>query len=121
MTTPCEHFSEIRPVEPRTDGCEECLALGVKWTQLRICLSCGHVGCCEDSRHAHALQHFNTTGHPMISSLERGEAWGWCYIDRRYFEPMPGPLPKRAAGIRAIWRRVLRRRAFRPVRDQARK
>ena len=109
MITPCPHFSDIRAVEPRTDGCEECMELGVPWNQLRVCLTCGHVGCCEDSKHAHALQHFNATGHPMIASLEPGEDWGWCYVDRRYFDPMPGPLPRRATGLKAIWKRLRRR------------
>ena len=71
MTDSCEHFSEIRPVEPSADGCEDCIRIGAKWTQLRVCLTCGHAACCEDSPHAHALAHFNATGHPMISSLER--------------------------------------------------
>jgi uncharacterized UBP type Zn finger protein len=109
MVVPCPHFSEIRDVEPRTSGCEECMALGVRWNQLRVCLSCGHVGCCEDSKHAHALQHFNATGHPMIASLEADERWGWCYVDRRYFDPMPGPLPRRPTRLKALWRRLRRR------------
>ena len=95
MIEPCEHFDTIRDVPARTRGCEECTALREAWTELRVCLTCGHVGCCEDSKHAHALQHFNATGHPMIASLERGQTWGWCYVDRRYFDPMPGPLPRR--------------------------
>ena len=86
MTEPCEHVVEIQQVTPRTSGCEECIALGEQWNELRVCLSCGHVGCCEDSPHAHAFQHFNSTGHPLIAPFDRGETWGWCYIDRRYFE-----------------------------------
>ena len=107
----CEHFSAIRPVEPRTRGCEECLAIGSTWTELRVCLTCGHVGCCEDSRHAHALQHFNGTGHPMIASLERGQKWGWCYVDKRYFDPMPGPLPRRRGPLGRIIARLRKRKA----------
>jgi hypothetical protein len=106
----CEHFDAIRPVAPRTRGCEECLAIGSTWTELRVCLTCGHVGCCEDSRHAHALQHFEATGHPMISSLERGQTWGWCYVDKRYFDPMPGPLPRARGRLRALVDRLRRRR-----------
>src|SRR3954467_12353127 len=98
MIEPCEHFSAIRKVDARTRGCEECLAMGATWTELRVCLTCGHVGCCEDSTHAHALQHFNATGHPMIASLERGDTWGWCYAHHRYFDPMPGAGPKRCSG-----------------------
>ena len=109
MNDPCEHFSTIRKVKVRTNGCKECMALGAAWNQLRICLSCGHVGCCEDSEHAHALAHFNATGHPMISSIERGESWGWCYIHRCYFDPMPGPLPKRRSALGSLLGRLTRR------------
>ena len=66
--------------------------IGATWTELRICLSCGHVGCCESSEHAHALQHFNVTAHPMIAPLDRRETWGWCYVHRRYFDPMPATV-----------------------------
>lgn len=110
MTGRCEHFDAIRPVTPSADRCAECAALGAKWTRLRICLTCGHVGCCEDSPHAHALAHHLATGHPMIASFERGENWGWCYPHRRYFDPMPMPVPKRAAPLARLVRRVLRRR-----------
>jgi len=109
MTDRCEHFDEIQPVDARTNGCEGCLALGERWTQLRVCLTCGHVGCCEDSKHAHALQHFNTTGHPMIASFERGDTWGWCYVHKRYFDPMPGPMPKRRSVLRRLLGKATRR------------
>ena len=109
MTDSCEHFSEIRLVEPSADGCEDCIRMGAKWTQVRVCLTCGHAGCCEDSPHAHALAHFNATGHPMISSLERGDTWGWCYVHRRYFDPMPGKLPKRRSGIKTLLGRLVGR------------
>jgi len=102
MSEPCEHFGEIRNVAPATTGCAECMALRAPWNELRVCLSCGHVGCCEDSPHAHALAHFNATGHPMIASLEPDETWGWCYVHRRYFDPMPGTLPKRRSGLAAL-------------------
>ena len=106
MSERCEHFSEIRPIVPRASGCEECIALGDAWNELRVCLSCGHVGCCEDSEHAHALDHFNTTGHPMIASFERGETWGWCYIHRRYFELARELLPKRRSALAALFGRL---------------
>ena len=109
MNERCEHFGDIQDVRARTNGCEECMALGSKWNELRVCLSCGHVGCCEDSRHAHALAHFNATGHPMIASFEHGESWGWCYIHRRYFDPMPGSLPKRRSALRALLGRLVKR------------
>jgi uncharacterized UBP type Zn finger protein len=102
MNERCEHFSEIRQVTPGTNGCEECLALGETWTELRVCLTCGHVGCCEDSTHAHALQHFNAMGHPMIAPLDRRETWGWCYVHRRYFDPMPASFFKRRSALAAL-------------------
>ncbi len=101
----CEHLAAIQPVAPRARGCEDCLALGATWTQLRVCLTCGHVGCCEDSTHAHALQHFNATGHPMIASLERGESWSWCYVHRRYFDLAPELRPKRRSRLAALFGR----------------
>jgi uncharacterized UBP type Zn finger protein len=109
MNEVCEHFGEIQDVTARTNGCEECIALGAKWNQLRVCLTCGHVGCCEDSHHAHALAHFNATGHPMIASFERDETWGWCYVHRRYFDPMPGPVPKRRGPLTALLGRLVGR------------
>jgi uncharacterized UBP type Zn finger protein len=109
MTDRCEHFSDIQSVDARTNGCEGCVALGDRWTQLRVCLTCGHVGCCEDSKNAHALAHFNATGHPMIASLERGDTWGWCYVHRRYFDPMPGPLPKRPSILASVFGRFFKR------------
>jgi uncharacterized UBP type Zn finger protein len=109
MTEHCEHFATIADVTPRTRGCEECMALGAEWNELRVCLACGHVGCCEDSVHAHALAHFKATGHPMIASLSGAESWGWCYVHRRYFDPMPGPLPGRRPTLGSILRRAFRR------------
>lgn len=107
----CEHFDAIRPVPPRTDGCEECMAEGRAWTELRVCLTCGHVGCCEDSPGRHALLHHERTGHPMICSYERLETWGWCYPHHRYFDPMPGPLPQRPYVWQAWLAKVFGRKA----------
>jgi uncharacterized UBP type Zn finger protein len=109
MTERCEHFNEIREVRPDSNGCVDCMAIGATWNELRVCLSCGHVGCCEDSEHMHALKHFNATGHAMIASFEPGETWGWCYVDRRYFDPMPGRLPKRRSGLAAFLSRLVGR------------
>ncbi|MDT8307496.1 MAG: UBP-type zinc finger domain-containing protein [Anaerolineae bacterium] len=79
---PCGHLAHARDVTPSTDGCEECIQLGDKWVHLRMCLICGHVGCCSSSRHDHALQHFKTTGHPLIKPYkQRGMDWIWCYED----------------------------------------
>ncbi len=86
----CEHVKEIRSVEPdSTEGCPECLAAGDSWVHLRMCLSCGHVGCCDSSRNRHARRHWNATHHPIIRSIEPGEGWTWCYPDQDYVEAEP--------------------------------
>lgn len=82
----CHHLDQIRPVVPSAPGCEECLKAGTPWVHLRICLTCGHVGCCDDSPHRHATKHFHHTGHPVVASWEPGEAWAWCYLDRLFWE-----------------------------------
>jgi uncharacterized UBP type Zn finger protein len=82
----CTHLDQIQPVEPKTSGCEECLLHGGRWVHLRLCLTCGHVGCCNSSPGKHAAAHYQTTGHPLIRSLERGEDWAWCNIDEVYIE-----------------------------------
>ena len=107
MNEHCEHFSQLSQVAPKTSGCEECMALGDSWNELRVCLTCGHVGCCEDSQHAHALNHFKATGHPIIAPLERGETWSWCYIDRRYFELDPKLKPKRRSALAEFFGRLI--------------
>ena len=77
----CEHLDQIHPVRPSANGCEDCLRIGSRWVHLRICLTCGHMGCCDSSPNRHATQHHHDTGHPIVRSMERGEAWGWCYED----------------------------------------
>ena len=84
--TDCTHLDQVQDVKPRTRGCEECLKKGDRWVHLRLCLSCGHVGCCDSSENRHATEHFRATGHPVIRSLEPGEDWGWCYIDEVGFD-----------------------------------
>lgn len=81
---PCTHGDHIKVTElpEAVDGCEDCLATGQKWLHLRICLECGHVGCCDDSPNRHATAHASATEHPIIRSLEPGEDWSWCYIDQ---------------------------------------
>ncbi len=81
MTTTCTHLDQIQALIPHRDGCEECLRTGDDWVHLRLCLTCGHVGCCDDSKNKHATAHFHSTGHPVIESLEPGEGWRWCYVD----------------------------------------
>src|SRR5437773_1928548 len=86
----CKHFAEIRGKEPRTpQGCEDCLKMGASWVHLRLCLECGHVGCCDQSPNKHATAHFHQTRHPVIRSFEPSEDWGWCFVDQEFFEPMP--------------------------------
>ena len=78
----CTHTDQIREgVVPSAQGCEECLRTGDEWVHLRECLSCGHVGCCDESENKHATTHFHNTGHPIIQSFERGEDWRYCYVD----------------------------------------
>jgi uncharacterized UBP type Zn finger protein len=90
MTTACTHLDEIREVTPRTpNGCEECLQTGSWWVHLRLCLTCGHVGCCDSSPNKHATKHFHHDHHPIIRSFEPGEDWGFCYVDQTMFEPAP--------------------------------
>src|SRR5262249_28823323 len=75
------HLKEIRDVTPSADGCEDCLRMGGEWVHLRLCLSCGHVGCCDSSPNRHATKHFQKTRHPIVQSFEPGEDWRWCYVD----------------------------------------
>lgn len=84
MTTQCTHLDQIRKVTPSAPGCEDCLKTGDEWIHLRLCLLCGHVGCCDSSKNKHATEHFRTTGHPIIQSFEPGEEWRWCYLDQTY-------------------------------------
>ena len=90
----CKHLGQIKAVARRADGCEECLRIGQQWVHLRLCLTCGHVGCCDDSIGKHATKHFHETTHPLMRSLEPGESWGWCYVDQVGFE-LDDPAPSR--------------------------
>jgi uncharacterized UBP type Zn finger protein len=84
MAKTCNHIKELKPVTPNTNGCEECLAMGDTWVHLRLCLTCGHVGCCDSSKNKHAGKHFNKTNHPVMRSLEPGENWKWCFVDQLF-------------------------------------
>ena len=77
----CKHFAHLHPVTPSAKGCEECLKMGSSWVHLRMCLICGHVGCCDSSPNKHATKHFHDTKHPIIRSVEPGESWAWCFVD----------------------------------------
>jgi uncharacterized UBP type Zn finger protein len=78
-----------QPVRPSSLGCAECIALGDSWVHLRLCLSCGHVGCCDSSKNHHATRHFHATLHPTIKSFEPGEDWAWCYLHEEMVEAIP--------------------------------
>ncbi|WP_129776426.1 ubiquitin carboxyl-terminal hydrolase 14 [Peristeroidobacter soli] len=78
----CEHIGHIKPLPPKTpQGCEECLKSGGRWVHLRLCLTCGHVGCCDSSPNRHATKHFHATQHPVMASYEPDERWAWCFVD----------------------------------------
>jgi len=84
----CQHLQSAKEeVPPNTpDRCQECLETGDAWVHLRLCLACGHVGCCDQSKNKHATRHFHNTSHPVIKSFEPGENWKWCYIDKLFEE-----------------------------------
>jgi uncharacterized UBP type Zn finger protein len=86
LSNPCAHATPRMPrhVHRPPPGCEECLEMGSWWVHLRICLSCGHVGCCDSSPNRHATAHYHTTEHPIITSGEVGETWAYCYPDERF-------------------------------------
>lgn len=86
MAARCRHLDFVKTDAPRTRGCEECLKVGDEWVHLRQCRTCGHVGCCDSSTNKHATKHFHATRHPIITSLEPGETWSWCYIDELAME-----------------------------------
>ncbi len=82
----CEHVRSIRDVAPDAQGCSECLAAGDRWVHLRMCLSCGHVACCDSSKNTHARRHWEKTQHPVIRSFQPGENWRWCYPHNDYLD-----------------------------------
>jgi hypothetical protein len=81
MNQTCIHLDMAAPVEPSSTGCEDCLRIGGTWVHLRMCMTCGHVRCCDNSPHRHATAHFRDTGHLLIQSHEPGEDWWCCYVD----------------------------------------
>jgi hypothetical protein len=99
MSETCSHIDSIRVVKPSARGCEECLKMGGRWLHLRLCRTCGHVGCCDDSPRRHATAHFHATGHPIIEGYDPPEGWGWCYPDEAFIDlgdnttPQDGPIP----------------------------
>lgn len=79
----CEHLENAPPEDPAplSEQCGQCDAQGTSWVDLRLCLACGEVGCCDSSPWQHASKHAHQSGHPVIRSFERGESWRWCYVD----------------------------------------
>jgi uncharacterized UBP type Zn finger protein len=93
MAYPCDELSAAarrpKPVVPSGEGCQECLVSGDDWVHLRLCLACGHVGCCDNSTNKHATKHYRASKHPVIRSFEPGEEWGYCYVDENFVDHMP--------------------------------
>jgi monovalent cation:H+ antiporter-2, CPA2 family len=86
MSAACRHLQFVRTDQPNSRGCEECLAIGASWVHLRLCRTCGHVGCCDDSKNKHATRQFHSTRHPIVTSIEPGEDWSWCHVDELVME-----------------------------------
>jgi uncharacterized UBP type Zn finger protein len=80
----CSHLEQATILEPTRpiEGCEECLKTGSRWVHLRMCQSCGKIGCCDSSPNRHASRHADEEGHPIARSVQPGEDWSWCYVDQ---------------------------------------
>ena len=100
MAATCSHLEGVQEGVPSARGCEDCLKTGSRWLHLRLCRTCGHVGCCDQSPNRHATKHFHATAHPIIEGYDPPEAWGWCYVDEVFFDlsdratPQLGPIPR---------------------------
>jgi CPA2 family monovalent cation:H+ antiporter-2 len=98
-SSPCPHLDDIVPVQPSAYGCEDCLRIGTTWVHLRICLTCGHVGCCDSSPYRHARAHSAAVGHPIMASFEPGEHWAHCFFDGTDIAPRADtPTAREVAG-----------------------
>jgi uncharacterized UBP type Zn finger protein len=87
---PCVHLTDLEPIEPSTiEGCEDGLKIGGQWVHLRLCMQCGHVGCCDDSPNKHAMRHFHDVGHGVVQSFEPGEHGAFCHLDNDMIDPVP--------------------------------
>jgi hypothetical protein len=83
----CSHLDQVRIDPPESvEGCEDCLRTGDTWVHLRVCLTCGHVGCCDSSKNKHASKHAGEVEHPIVQSAQPGETWCWCYEESVMFE-----------------------------------
>jgi hypothetical protein len=91
MAAECAHLDQVKVLDlpDQIEGCEECLKMGTQWVHLRMCQTCGHIGCCDNSPMRHATAHNGETGHPIIRSVEPGETWSWCYPDELMMELRP--------------------------------
>ncbi len=95
---PCSHLTDLEPIEPTTvAGCEDCLPMGDRWLHSRLCMQCGHVGCCDGSPNRHATQHFEEAGHGVVQSFEPDEYWAYCYLDDDFIESIPAELERHHA------------------------
>jgi uncharacterized UBP type Zn finger protein len=98
MPAKCTHVNQIKITNTNKHVCEDCVKIGDTWVHLRLCLECGHVGCCDSSKNKHATKHSRQSKHPLVRSIEPGEAWVWCYADQvepgevgpRGFVPLAG-------------------------------
>jgi uncharacterized UBP type Zn finger protein len=81
MPQGCQHLNQIKFTTTRKKVCEECVKIGDSWVHLRLCMECGHVGCCDSSKNKHATKHFRQSQNPLVRSIEPGESWVWCYVD----------------------------------------
>jgi uncharacterized UBP type Zn finger protein len=106
MTT-CTHVDQIRDVTPAAHGCVDCLGSGDSWLHLRLCMSCGYVGCCDSSPSKHATAHARATAHPIVESYEPGEDWFWCYVDEVAFLVDDAPMLSYASADTEEVRRVI--------------
>lgn len=82
----CSHLELIGDPSANSEGCAECIELGDRWVHLRMCMTCGQVGCCDSSKNKHAHRHAEAASHPIVRSLERGEDWMWCFVDEVYLD-----------------------------------
>ena len=82
MAAKCTHLDQIKNTSTASHKCEDCVKIGDTWVHLRMCLECGHVGCCDSSKNKHATRHFHQSKHPLMRSIEPGESWVWCYVDK---------------------------------------
>ena len=100
MPAKCTHLNQIKVTKTNTHVCEECVKMGDTWVHLRLCLICGHVGCCDSSKNKHATKHFHKTQHPIIEGYDPPEGWGWCFVDEVMLDlsdrmtPHNGKIPR---------------------------